>query len=85
MRLLNCFLSVIFIFFLGNGLISIVLLVLHYTFRLADPWAAYTSALFNPFALLAIVVGRASIALAIYDGQFIGSVKPSHWSNRERM
>jgi hypothetical protein len=33
-------------------------------------------------AIVAIVIGLASVSLAIWDGQFIDDVKSTHWTRR---
>ncbi len=89
-RLCRCIFSVSFIFFLGNSLILWIFYPLKWIFgvKFIDEYnATFKSIAHSPSLIVIICVGLISIALAIYDGQFINNgeyVKKEHWVNRNK-
>jgi nitrogen fixation-related uncharacterized protein len=84
-RLLECFLATAFIFMLGNSVVGIPLYVANvFGFRVWNYLGDFQESL-NGSGILFITIGIATVAWAIYDGQFIDRrdlVKKSHWINR---
>lgn len=82
-RFLSCLLTTYWCFLLGNCVLLWPVLIGYYIFG----WDALdpTQLTQRPYGLwIVIVVGIFSVALAIWDGQFVeGYVKETHWINRK--
>jgi hypothetical protein len=81
----NLFFKVIFIFLLGVGILSIPLFIIDFTIntQMADYLLSNKALFDNKMGIsLAVLVGIISVALAIWDGQFVDDVKPTHWSRQ---
>jgi hypothetical protein len=76
----NVWWRVLFVFVLGNSFLAILVILLEWVG--IDFYSEWKEAcrLGWPIA----IVGCTAIALAVYDGQFIDAVKPSHWTNRKQ-
>lgn len=82
-KFLYCLYATFFIFFVGNGVVAIPLTVGDYIWQ----WGAMEEIerqLKNSYGLLIVMgIGIFSVALAIYDGEFVsGYVKDKHWIHR---
>jgi len=83
----SLFIKVIFVFILGVVVVSIPLFVIDFTVnsQMADYLLSNEALFDNKMGLrLLDLVGTASVALAIWDGQFVDDVKPTHWSRQNR-
>jgi len=79
------FYSVLFIFGLGVGALMLLSGLL-YLAGVDWLWARCEQTFNNAGIgiILIIFFGCLSVALAIYDGEFVGRVKASHWSKRQQ-
>jgi hypothetical protein len=77
--------KVIFLFAAGNSVPALAVILLWYVAGIDywSPWREATSHA-GPLVVMFIFFGCSMAAWAIYDGGFVGSVKPSHWSNKKR-
>lgn len=83
-RFLHCLWATFYIFILGNGVVAIPLLLGKYLFGM-PAWNYLEDAWSNSSCIAIVAIGIFSIALAIWDGQFIsGFVKETHWFNRTK-
>ena len=83
----SLFIKVIFVFILGVVVVSIPLFVIDFTVnsQMADYLLSNEALFDNKMGLrLLDLVGTAAVALAIWDGQFVDDVKPTHWSRQNR-
>ena len=78
-RFLDLWWRVTFCFILGNGIFAVLVMLLWYVVGI-DYWTGWADAFAHSW--LIVLIGCTAVALAIYDGQFIGDVKRSHWSNK---
>jgi hypothetical protein len=79
------FFKLVFIFFLGAGVLLTPLYIID--FFIGSELIKVLlgkKAIFDNQAGISLldVAGIISVALAIWDGQFVDDVKPSHWSRR---
>jgi len=84
-RFVRLFLKVIYIFLLGVGVLSIPLFIIDFTVnsQMAD-YLLSNKALFDNKIGISLfdLIGIVSVTLAIWDGQFVDDVKPTHWSRQ---
>jgi hypothetical protein len=89
-RLGRCIFAVSYIFSLGNSLILVISYPLRWIFGLKfidEYYATFKYIAHSPSLIVIICVGLISIAVAIYDGEFIYHgqyVKKEHWVNRNK-
>lgn len=74
--------DVLFIFALAGSAIVFVSGFLYF-FGFPGLWNAFSDLLGRKIFILVYLAGCFVVALAIYDGQFVGRVKKSHWSKKD--
>lgn len=75
--------DVLFIFALAFSAIVLVSGLLYF-FGFPGLWGSFVDLIGRKIFILVYLAGCFLVALAIYDGQFVGRVKKSHWSKRDR-
>jgi hypothetical protein len=75
--------GVLFLFALGNSAIAIVGWLLYFV-GFSGLLDGFSGLFAQKMYLVSVLVGCFMTAVAIYDGNFVGRVKKSHWSRKDR-